>query len=1292
MTKITESLIEQGLLTPETAPVMPDATLDTNEGTFTMVDADTFKGPDGQKFRMLGLDARETDHTVFGDEGQPIGIKAGDLGGSEEQARVMALAKSQGYTNVRRSGNFDAYGRELIDLTNDAGDNFSDRLVAEGVIKPGTTSDRHQQQAKYTAFADLAKQMRKANGEPNEFDKAADWLDEFIGEQSGDPMFRFRALNEEQLESARLAEHHDPTYRNPYSKAGVQFRSGDRYLDNKAKNPLSVSFDQGLKGAMAGLAGPAELIGHELGFEGLENWAEGRKEGYEYDIAAMPSTLVDYKNVDGFGDAVEYVGNLAALSLPYMLTTMGAAALAPATGGLSLAAPAGIYAGQVWNEMGDTDETEKNAALAISAGITMATLDRLGLQGIARTSLLSKAGQQEAMRNAVKAGIPPQAIVRASKLEMAKFSGDAARFAKDQLATRNILRSVLQGAAVGSTSEGLTEVAQESVAYLAAVAGSDKEFNEKEMLERLQDAAIGGAVLGGAFTVPGMARDVGGWVDVAYREAPADAARLARQERWAQQEVDTFGRVRSTEEVARGAQGDVFGQSLSERAEIEQGRRKATGTRDTFGEMLKDIPGLWRGSVRHIFNNNLQDRSLAARELASIFGGNLERYLSGQTFETAKHLQLAEYKNLMDTPVKIAQDFGFPITRKGRGELSNLIYKAYAQADKDKAGVPNWDSLAGTEYEQYIKPLKEFDHQAQRMTDRLWLDQKKHNPDLGREEAYAFKHRALDKAKIERDRQGFEKDLVAKFGLQEHEASNLVENILYSDSVNTVEAAFSVAERRDHAPGSHRERTLGLSEDHEFAAKWMDDNIFNNLSEMAKSAARYKGYQEYVGPNGSVISNKLNQMEQELIESGMPEVEAKQAVNKAALGMKNYLDAESGNYNRPTSDAGKMFNKVQRGIMTYTTLAGLPLATLSSLVELALTYKSLKPEQIPAISKQGKEFAAMFANFYNDKDFGTEGRRHLRDLGFMEWEVGAAAVTGVTEYNNRSKDMMDRFFKIIGLKQWTDFTRALRGSFAQDYIAEKMDIISNIDPNNVTNADQEAQTALRNLGFNIEDMMPIWERMGTGAPLTEQESQIYDNNMRNAIFSWINDAVVLPGAANRPLFYQDPRFALFTQFQGFIATFTANVLPKLYKQAFAGQTPAMKYNAFAVMTTMMMLAFASQYLKDLIKYGQTTPYLDDAEQIQRAVNSSGLLGTGERVLNLINPLYEQRYDTSLGWFFGTATGESPAITNIIKGTETLGAAGEGDIEKAYRKGWKLIPGLGPLNSLRDQGGEIIFGE
>ena len=174
--------------------------------------------------------------------------------------------------------------------------------------------------------------------------------------------------------------------------------------------------------------------------------------------------------------------------------------------------------------------------------------------------------------------------------------------------------------------------------------------------------------------------------------------------------------------------------------------------------------------------------------------------------------------------------------------------------------------------------------------------------------------------------------------------------------------------------------------------------------------------------------------------------------------------------------------------------------------------------------------------------------------------------------------------------------------------------------------------------------------------------------------------MALPQAANRPLIYQDPRFALLTQFQGFIATFTANHIPKLWGEYVKRGTPAMKYNAFAVMATMIMLGFASQYLKDLIKFGGRTPYLEDPEYIQRGIRASGLLGTGERVLDQFFPLYEQRSRTPGDWVFNTTTSESPALANLKRAAKGTAQLAGGDVQEGGRNLFKTLPVVSPLSA------------
>ena len=182
----------------------------------------------------------------------------------------------------------------------------------------------------------------------------------------------------------------------------------------------------------------------------------------------------------------------------------------------------------------------------------------------------------------------------------------------------------------------------------------------------------------------------------------------------------------------------------------------------------------------------------------------------------------------------------------------------------------------------------------------------------------------------------------------------------------------------------------------------------------------------------------------------------------------------------------------------------------------------------------------------------TRGKEMLKQLGFYDWEVGAATTTGVSETNPWQQQIYEKFFKWTGLQGWTNFTRATRAAIAGDFIVDKLNVILEGQGGPKTNEVQEAEEQLRNIGVNVDAMLDAYRGGGMFDP---NAVDIIEENFREGTFNFINDAVALPQSGNRPLLYQDPRFALFTQFQGFIATFTANHIPKLWGEYVSRGTP-----------------------------------------------------------------------------------------------------------------------------------------
>ena len=1265
-------------------------------GKYNFIDADTLQDPDNEdvSYRLQGYDAPEISR--FNEEGDPW--KLGTAGAGTATSTITGLAQEQGYNNLVKTGKFDPNGREIVELHDESGRNFTTELLKSGALD--ATKYTKQEDLDAIAFAKLY--GGKEAGVSDEFASAANEIQNAIDADTTRPIeFRKAAINEAQ-------------YAQGGQSSNLAFRKNDRDIKNNSLNPFSDAWEQGWIGAKEGAYGFLELLGDTAGLEGLQDIGEAGIARAQSQQGEYGKILTDWKDVKGFKSGVQFLGNNALMSLPYMVTTAGAAVAgtlaAPVIGGaaataLAVSAPATIYSGQVWNEM----EGEKNAGVALTAGLAQAALDRLGI-GIITGKFASNKAADLAVNKIMKAtGVNKKAaeatLANATKAELAGYLKDSAKIAADQVAKKKLgmelLKQTSKSFVTGAAGEAVTEAGQEAIGYLAATQGSDKQFDWGELNDRLIAAAIAGGALGGGFATPGGINRALADYDAEARQFEADPNNESQSALYAADEKAERGYTPSTQEniseVHEAIRKEGSGVFISERKDTDKTvRAQRTGSEKTADTLLA-TPSLWRGATKNIFTPELQSRSRAARVMADMFGGNHQRIFSGANFESIKTHRVSKYINsvLPADAFYNAVAQGKRLTAAVKDGISNDYYSTI-QAATDKDGNINYDAIPdGPKKQAFIQ----LNTQAQKLADQLHADQKKWNPELGYEKNYFSTYKALNKVAVEKNQKQFKDALIKKHGYSRTDADALVDQILNNNNVADIGEAFSVVKGGIN-PSSHQKRTLALAQDPEFQ-NFMEKDIFANIAAASKSAARFTAHREFIGENGAVVSKLLDQMQAE----GVPEAE----VNRVAAQLQDYLDAESGNYKRPTTAAGKKAQAIQKNIMTLMTFSGLPLATVSSLVEFMLVHKGMNKSQIfgdgkgkdgslktagkegGAVLVQGMKSVANAATRKSTPKTETAGQKQIRELGFKEQEVGAATVTGVTEVSASHQEWMKHFFNAIGLTQWTDYTRASRAAIAGDYLLDKTNIMFQYKSGKLdyTREVQEAQEALRNLGIDVDTYVALQEKVTAGIPLTPEETTTLQDNTREATYNWVNEAIALPGAANRPLIYQDPRFALFTQFQGFVSTFTANHIPKLWGEYVKRGTPAMKYNAFATMATMIMMGFLSQHIKDWLKYGDEeenyerktglNPYLDTAGYVRRGVQSSGLLGSAERVLNFLDPVYEDNSSGVADWTFNSAVGESPALGWVERALGAGGAFVEGDVGKGVEQSLKVAPIFGPFS-------------
>lgn len=1389
----------------------------------TFLDADTIREEGNDlDVRFGGIDAPETYK-----EWQGLSASQ-DIGAVQTAEQVQSLANQLGYTEVRRRFNpdgtpeMDATGsRQMGDLVHPkTGKSFSRELAINGVVDIANGFDPGNTLRSSRTYQDFLKGPRadqtSAEYQPNEFDKARMMIQEGVDEERRFAQQFKRAqkfsgeigMLDEQIKmvedglSEMRESGEEPT---DQDLVGLQMLKKQRaainesarpdidYFDRddvtgRANNPMTVAWETGWNSVAESAYALADMLGEKTDWEAAENFGEAGMERARTRMGENGKIITDYKDVDGFLTAVEFLGTNAAMSLPYMAASGGAALLSGVTGGASILLPVSMYTGNTWAEM---EGDNKSATVAIAAGTIQAVLDRVGISLIFRQGITPKAMYKDALNALTSKGMDPgdaqKLLLTATRKELAGFAGDAAKVARQQITGKAIFKDLATRGLIGGTGEGATEAMQEATAYLGATLGSDKVFDYNELTDRMIAASIAGTSLGTAFSVPGAAVNAGAWADVAVRQLPAEAKRLSEEGAQAEAERVRNGQiaydearafkiqeykdrqkvtgvkvqpdmavVREFAEQARIAGSRVktveenlqdLEKEIAERKEADsnykpvevndrtEAHRKAKSERtlgETIGEMFASAPALWRRSIDYIIPAEVKRISASARILATQFGGGLQKIFSGADFEMAKRNRVSVYRNMLQNPADFwnVMGNGRVLSQKEIDTLSDDLYRRLEPVING-TGPVDISGLNGAQQAAVTTLALQMDT----VSDAMYNDQIKAGGELNQRKHYLHRFKTLNKVAVQKNRNEFEALLVKTYPqISPGDAKILVDEILNSDTITDIDEAGAVAgieflkgfdvTKGGIVPGSHRKNTLGMSEkkgdDGELVFKdFMERDIYKNIQHSIKSAARFTAHRDYIGKNGEKVAFLLDKMQAE----GVPAAE----VNRIAKLMQDYLNAESGNYKRPTSDMGKMLVGIQKNLMFLTTIGTLGMAAVSSLPELALSSRALTAEQIfkrkgsssndTSLQNFGKELASGLSAAIRqtgsvitrreqalgniDPTTGvpfasrSRGQDLRRELGYDAWELGAATVTGVSEMNPSHQRFYEIFFKATGLTGFTNMTRSMRAAISADYIFDHVNIIVDQRTSGEvkTNEVQQSEEALRNIGINVDDMAMLFtesrKRDAVGDTRTQEQIQADDklmqDNLRIGSMNFIDDAIALPGVANRPLIYQDPRFFLFTQFQGFIATFTANHIPKLWGEYVKRGTPAMKYNAFAIMATMIMMGFASQYLKDLIKYGGLdedeyktgkNPHLETEEYIQRGIRSSGLLGVGERVLDQFFPIYEQRSGNAGEWLWNTTTGEAPATGTLKRIGRAIGKTATGDFAGGAQEGSRLIPALG----------------
>ena len=1112
----------------------------------------------------------------------------------------------------------------------------------------------------------------------------------------------------------------------PFS--GIDFRAQDRTKEGVAYNQTTEAWNQGWRGMGAGLAGFAELIGVTLGSEEIETWGRNKVDDAKADLLSAPIIRnLDYRDVDSIWDGLDFMINNTAMSAPYMTTLVAGGLLAPVTGGASAviaySSTGASYAGQVWNDI-EGEKGRAEAVGSIMAGTAMAVLDRLAMSAFMKPSeLLTKAGRQALAEgiSATKNVTLDQAkrmILNATKAETKALISGLNNFAADNINNSQIMRELLKASGRGFLAEGVTEMAQEGLGYSASTAMSEgrfkENFNPNEFTNLLLQAGIAGGTIGGSLGVAGATIEAGDRYAMQKGYMLGDISKVNPYDKVM---IDFNDQRTSISDIAGEASAATEGYEMVSSQSITKQRAGAGKTaRGSFMDKLKDptkYPELTRTSATSAFRPEDLRLSSALRKLYALVGQPFGKLYSGRDVQAEESAIKGQLSSIFD-PVGVFKRFGFKDNLTNSTRISNMIREVYPKLqftrDRNTGEIVSYTIPKGTQLDKelvtymdaIVETIKDLDMLNEREFE--YRNMAYTNQDLGRLETGKgldfdrsgwLNRGVFDWKKVRNNREAWYKWMRENTDYGKPENKVALDDLYNRVSNNENATDFSIVEGVEYVPGRTKEGLdlASVPGFEEFANTDIIQNALNSVGETSK----YYAYTTYFGAGGKHIDYFLNEAKKDGVSD--------ETLNHIAYFTKSIIDAGTGNYN-PIKNRKLAF--MQRQAAFYSAMVGLPLAMISSVPEFVMAVWQAKDmrdvrnavvaatgelknimQNVSAMEIHGALFNVPRAHIDN------KAQKRLTKIGHLRDSAGVATRLGMGETDITTAWWQKNFYKWVGIAGITNFQRCISAALATSFISDRVRMLAaNLDENGNIDIDALSQEKLdvylqlRNLGMDVEGIVGMFNKYNGNQKMFDAymddeydaninaDSRFIDDQLNTAIWYFVNDRVQNPQAYNRPLFFQDPRFQLIVQFNGFLSTFTANIIPRLWKDYVAKGSPRMQYNTFAMVVTLMAFAGASQWLKDFIKFGGSTPYLNDYQLLQRAIQSAGLLGTGERVLQMGLPMYQSRDQGLVERLFGETVGGAPTLRNIGTGVKAIQALGQGETERAVNHGLKLVPGVG----------------
>lgn len=426
-------------------------------------------------------------------------------------------------------------------------------------------------------------------------------------------------------------------------------------------------------------------------------------------------------------------------------------------------------------------------------------------------------------------------------------------------------------------------------------------------------------------------------------------------------------------------------------------------------------------------------------------------------------------------------------------------------------------------------------------------------------------------------------------------------------------------------PGNQyaRERKLAMISP-EDAAQFVQKDFWRTLENYTTQATRRAEWSRRLGDDNSKYD--------ELLAKAREEGATPEQISVA----EKYIKGVNGTLG---DDLDPSARRLMGNVIVYQNLRLLPLAIFSSIVDpmgimvrggtLGDAWNTLK-RGVRELPKSWQKDPKFDAEHELAETLGVIDDAMMTD--FMSTQYTQGMVDG------GAKKLNDLFFKYNFMEGYNRSVRVGATQAAIRFIQR-----------HVTSPNEHSERYLRELGLNSTDIvmhdgkLVVTQADGLGAA---QAAAI-----RRAVNKWVDGAVLRPDAADRPIWMNDPHFALLSHLKGFVFAFHHTILKRVKHEIDNGNyAPAM---ALAGYVPIMM---AADLTKDMLSSGFEEPEWKKgwtlADHVGYGIERAGLLGVGQFAVDAYSDA--QRGGVGVGALAGPTVDQFTDAMQVAGGQRSMG--------------------------------------